>query len=128
MITGEYDEDNIKKERELLIANYSAQKHIFHNISEYVKQHLYPEGLRYPSRLLNEISLERNSLLPVFWKILRAQKYSEYFDELDRQCSHTGFTTETLTNINQDLQSFSESVTPLIQTTCFERDPVFPIL
>lgn len=128
LITGEYDEDNIKKERELLIANYSAQKHIFHNISEYVKQHIYPEGLRYPSRLLNEISLERNSLLPVFWKILRAQKYSEYFDELDRQCSHTGFTTETLTNINQDLQSFSESVTPLIQTTCFERDPDFPIL
>ena len=128
LIIGEYNEIQVQKEREKLIGEYSAQNHINNNICEYLKEKLSPSGLTHYELCPNIISMERNSLIPLFWKLLRGDKYSRYFDNLDRICSVRGFSDETLLEINDELNIFSKSMKPYLELNCSNHDPKFPIL
>lgn len=128
LITGDYNDDNVNKEREKLLSEYSPQKHIYHNLFDHISSRLYPQGLKYPDHLSNKISLERNSLMPLFWRLLRGKKYSEYFDKLDKTCSWKGFTDSTLSEINEDLSNYSALTKVFRDIECWEKDPQYSII
>lgn len=128
LVTGDYNDDNVNIEREKLLSEYSTQKHIYHNLFEHISSRLYPQGLKYPDHLSNKISLERNSLMPLFWRLLRGKKYSEYFDKLDKTCSWKGFTDSTLSEINEDLSNYSALTKVFRDIECWEKDPQYSII
>lgn len=128
LVTGDYDEEEVNKERERLISQYSSQDHIYHNISEYVKQHVWPSGLNFQGPLYNFLSRERNTLIPLFWKLLRGKYYSDYFNALDKTCSWKGFSEESLVEINENLSEYSIQTRIYREIVCPETDPMFSVI
>lgn len=127
LITGEYDAENLKKEKEKLISEYSIQEHVYYLLYQYVTNAVFPKGLRYPSHVSNAISLERNSLLPLYWKLLRSKKITEYIDELDSRNTRRELNMNSLAEINGYLADFSRETKAFRDTDCWESDPEMTI-
>lgn len=128
LITGEYDSENLRKEREKLISNYSRQDHIYYLLYQHITNSVYPKGLMYPSHVTNAISIERNSLLPLFWKLLRSKRISEYIDKLDSNNKYKELNIDSLSEINEILAVYSSQTKNYRDTECWESDPMYTIL
>ena len=128
LITGEYNEEQLKKEKEKLISNYSKNKHAEALLAEYIADRAHP-AYHHVYNIEKKIKiLERASNFWVYWRIIRSKMFSSFFDAFDKQHSYSGVKEDDLKEANNLLCESTQSVYDLEKLEIFTGVPDLAIL
>ena len=100
-IIGEYNEEQLNKEKEKLIFNYSKEKHIQALLMDYIVDKAKPTFYNINNIEKKIKMLERTSNFWISWRIIRSKKFSSYFDDFDKRYSRIGIKEGNLKDSNK---------------------------
>lgn len=100
-IIGEYNEEQLNKEKEKLIFNYSKEKHIQGLLMDYIVDKAKPTFYNINNIEKKIKMLERTSNFWIYWRIIKSKKFSSYFDDFDKRYSRIGIKEGNLKDSNK---------------------------
>lgn len=124
LIKGEYNEEQLKNEKEKLISNYSKSKHAESLLIEYIADRAHPAYHQIPNIAKKIKMLERASNFWVYWRIVKSKKFSSFFDSFDKQHSRSGIKEGDLKEANNMLRDLTLSVHNLEKTEIYTELPI----
>ena len=126
LILGELSKEDIDAEREKLISGYSVKEHIYYNISEEIGYNLFSCPPKCPSQIPDIDGLERNSLMPLFWKILNSPFFRRPLNGLEKIVFRHDIWNAYLRDVNELLKSFSDQTKQYRDISQSISLPLFP--